>query len=188
MDVDIFQLPTMQQQTWPVRRKPPVKRFDGNLNLTDALFTAFHVSLFAIWPSAFPSRRASWMPRLWRFKGHNVDPGVLRGGIVETITIDKYADPRGSMIATCWRDRIKWRNKAHLSDRVEELQYVPPLFSTWMVLVGPQHTGKRARRKAQRVLLAVLASQQQLAQTQTAATTSLAFGDVQYTGGRIVVT
>lgn len=188
MDVDIFQLPTMHQQVWVVRRKLTVKRFDGNLNLTDALFTAFHVSLFALWPSAFPSRRAQWMPRLWRFKGHNVDPGGLQGSLTENITIDKYADPRGNTIRARWQDRILWRNKAHLSDRVEEIQYVPPLFSIWMHMHGPQHTGKWARRKARRITIAVAMSQQYLVQTQTAATTSPAFGDVRYTGGRIVVT
>lgn len=188
MDVDIFQLPAMYQQVWPIRRKPPVKRFDGNVNLTDATFTAFHVSFFALWPSAFPSRRASWLPRLWRFKGHNVDPGGLQGGLGETITVDKYADPRGNTIAARWHSRMTWRNRSHLSDRVEEIQYVPLLSPSWMQLHGPQHIGKWAQRKAYRTHLATLAGQQHLVQTQTAATTSPAFGDMRYTGGRIVVT
>lgn len=177
----------MAQQVRIVRRKPTVKRFDGNLNLTNALFTAFHESLFALWPSAFPSRRAQWMPRLWRFRGRNVDPGVLRGGIIENVMIDKYADPRGNMITSLWRDRVKWRNKSHLSDRVEEIQYVPLLFPVWMWLGGPQHTGGWARRKAQQISLANI-SAQKLVLTQAQATLSPAFGDVRYTGGRIVVT
>ena len=188
MDVDIFQLPTMHQQVWPVRRKPTVKRFDGNLNLTDALFAAFHESLFAQFGVPPSSRRAFWKPRLWRFKGENVDPGVLQGGIVETITLDKFADPSGSQVASRFRNRLLWRNRPHASDRVEELQYVPLLFPTWMWLHGPQHVRKWARRRAQRAVLAVLMSEQHLVQTQIAATTSPAFGNMRYTGGRIVVT
>ena len=188
MDIDIHQLPTMTQQAWPGRRKPTVKRFDGNVNLTDATFTAFHVSLFALWPSAFPSRRALWKPRTWRFKGRNVDPGGLQGGLAETITIDKYADPRSTAIAACWRDRIRWRNRPYVSDRVEEIQHIPLLFPSWMWLRGPQHKGKWARRKAQRKLIAVIGSQQSLVQTEVDATTSAPLGDIQYTGGSIVGT
>ena len=185
MDVDIFQLPTMHQQVRPARRRRRVKRFDGNLNLTDALFAAFHVSFFALWPSAFPSRRSYWRPRLWRFRGQNVDPGVLQGGIVETITIDKFADPRNAAIATRWRDRLLWRNRSYLNDRVEELQYIPPLFPAWMWLHGPQHRGKWAQRKLWRTMLAVMGGQQCLVQTPTAAATSIALGDVHYTGGGV---
>ena len=188
MDVDIFQLPTMHRQVWPIRRRLTVKRFDGNLNLTDALFTAFHESLFAQWGVPPSSRRAFWKPRLWRFKGDNVDPGVLQGGIVETITLDKFADTLGSRVAGRFCNRLLWRNRSYASDRVEEVQYVPLLFPTWMWLSGPQHAGKWVRRKAQRIRLAVTASNQHLVQTQTAATTSPEYGSVQYTGGRIVLT
>lgn len=187
MDVDIFQLAAMQQQVWPVRRKLSVQHVDGNLNLTDALFTAFHVSFFALWPSTFPSRLALWAPRLWRFTAHNVDPGALQGGIVETITIDKYADSRTTSIAARFRDRIGWRNKVSLSDRVEDIQFVPLLFPTWMWLAGPQHIGKWVRRKAQQRRVAQSGAQA-LVQTQVIATTSPPFGDVRYTGGRIVIT
>lgn len=187
MDIDIFQLPTIHQQVWPIRRKPTVKRFDGNLNLIDALFTAFHESLFAQFGVPPSSRRAFWKPGLWRFKGDNIDPGVLRGGIVENITLDKFADPLGSRVAALFRNHLLWRNRPYVSDRVEELQYVPLLFPTWMWLHGPQHAGKWTRRKAQRTVLAAVAGAQHLVQTQIAATTSPAFGDMRYTGGRIVL-
>ena len=181
-------LPAMFQQVYPTRRKLSPKRYDGNLNLLDATAVAFHVSMWSLWSQAPPSKRAIWKPLLHRFKGNNAAPDVMLGGLVENITIDKYADPRGNTLPRRWCKRTAWRNKAYLADRVEFPTLIPLLFPTWMWLAGPQHTQWRVRIRAWKSYLGLSSVQQQFVQTQAAATTSFPLGNVHYTGGRIVVT
>jgi len=138
-DVDIDRICTMYHQTWPVRRVYDVRHSDGNLNLTDALATAFHVSLWSLWSQAPPSRRAFWEPRLWRFRGYNIDPGALQGGMVETTFVPAWGDVHRGSVASRWRKRVTWRNKSRQSDFMRDVANIGMDFPTWLPFAGPQH-------------------------------------------------
>ena len=181
-DIDVFIWPALAQQAFPRRRKPSPRRDDRNINILDSLATALHVSIWSSWSQAPPSRRALFAPRLWRFRGQNVSPDIFLGGLVENITIDKYADSRTVGIARLWRNRYTFRNKGHYADRVEELAYVPLQFLSYVAESLPRN-GRWARRRAWQKFLGSTSTKQQFIQTQVAATTSFPLGDVHYVGG-----
>lgn len=183
-DIDVSLWPTLYQQTWPVRRKYDVRHVDLNLNLTDALFTALPVMVWAAWDQAPPSRRALWQPRLWRFRGQNVSPDVLLGGLAETITVDKWADMRNAGIAARWRDRWTWRNKSRAADFVQEPANIRVLTLEWLPLIGPQHIRARARIAAWKSYLGMTSAQQQFVQTQAQATIGAGGTEFRFAGGR----
>ena len=183
-DIDVSLWPTLYQQTWPVRRKVDLIHVDNNLNLTDAMFTALPPMVWSAWSQAPPSRRALWRPRLWRFRGQNISPDVLLGGLAETITVDKWADTRNAGISAHWRDRWAWRNKSRASDFVQEPANIRVLTLEWLPLIAPQHIRARARIAAWKSYLGMYSAQQQFVQTDTQATTAHAGTEFRFTGGR----
>ena len=189
MDIDIHILPAMFQQVYPIYSAVRVIRNEGNWNPTDATVTALHVSLWAVWSQIPRSVLSLWASRFYRFKSNSVAPDVVLGGLVENITVDKYADIRGGTISRWWWTRLNWRNKAHLVHSVDILSMHIPLFaSLWMTPLESRHNQWYARIRAWKSLLASSSSRQQFVQTQAAATTSFPLGNVHYIGGRIVVT
>lgn len=183
-DIEIDRIHTMYQQTWPVRRKHHVRQVDLNLNLTDAIFTALPPMVWAAWDQAPPSRRALWRPRLWRFRGQNISPDVLLGGLAENVTVDKWADTRNAGIAARWRDRLSWRNKSRQSDFVQEPANIQIPLLDWLPLIGPQHIRARARILAWQRFLGFRSVQDRLVQTQAQATTSAGGTEFRFAGGR----
>ena len=182
-DIDPFTWPALSQQTFPRRRKPSLRRDgDGNLDLLDTIAAATNVQVWSAWSQAPPSKRAIFAPRLWRFRGQNVSPDIFLGGLVENITIDKYADSRGSRIARLWRKRRTFRNKGHYIDRVEEPTYIPLPFLSYMAY-GLPGNGRWARRMAWQRFLGSVSTKQHLVQTQAQATTSITVGNVNRVGG-----
>ena len=183
-DIDVSLWPTLYQQTWPVRRKYDVRHVDLNLNLTDALFTALPPMVWAAWSQAPPSRRALWAPRLWRFRGQNVSPDVLLGGLAENVTVDKWADMRNAGIAAHWRARLGWRNKSRQSDFVQEPANIQIPLLDWLPLIGPQHIRARTRIAAWKSYLGMVSSQQQFVQRQAQAATGAGTTQFRFAGGR----
>lgn len=187
-DVDIDRICTMYQQTWPVRRVVDIRHVDGNLNLTDATFTAFHVSLFALWTPSPPALARRWWPRRWRFKAHNADPGALQGGLAETTFVPAWGDVHRGAVASRWRRVWQWRNKSRVSDFLTAPASLGDAASIqWVPFGSVQHLQWRARLRAWQGFLGLSSSQQQFVQTQAQATTSVALGDIHYTGGGFVL-
>ena len=186
-DIDIDRICVMYQQTWPAHRKYDVRHTDGNVNLTDATHTALHVSVWSAWSQAPQSRRKIWQPRLWRFKGGNVDPGALQGGMAETTFVPAWSDVHRGAVASLWRKRVQWRNKARASDFTWDVSQIGIDFPSWMPFAGPQHIQWRKRLASWRAYLSMSSAQQQFVQTGAAATTSAPVGNIHYTGGRFVL-
>ena len=145
--IDIQEMVVALQDTPRLKRqRPSIRRADSSLNLLDAQYVeAVHIDAFG----AQPPSRAKWVQWLsWRFRGHNVDPGGLQGGLARgaETTINEWADALTANIAARWHDRRTWRNKAHLSDFVQATSSIGLTTPSWMPFATPRHIKAYHRR------------------------------------------
>ena len=149
-----------------------------------------HVDAFAVQVPRHVEAYERWydIPR----EREAIEIHILQGGVVETVFIDKYDCPWHAAITDLWQPITDWRSREHALAFVGDAAYVADAFLMWYMPDGARHLQALQDHDA----LAWLASIQQAqsganvasdAVTQAIATTSVALGNIHYTGGRLVL-
>ena len=121
-----------------------------------------------------------------------IEISILEGGVVETVFIDKYDCPWHAAITDLWQPIMEWRSREHALAFVGDEAYVADTFLIWYMPDGARHL----EAIHQQAILTWMAGMQQdqsgagvtsSAITATIATTTIDFGNIHYTGGRLVL-
>ena len=149
-----------------------------------------HVDAFAVQVPRHVEAYERWydIPRV----REAIEISILEGGVVETVFIDKYDCPWHAGITDLWQPIMDWRSREHALAFVGDIAYVADTFLIWYMPDGARHL--HALRDAEALLWLASITQGQSgtnvvsdAVTQTIATTSVALGNIHYTGGRLVL-
>ena len=149
-----------------------------------------HVDAFAVQVPRHVEAYERWydIPR----EREAIEIHILQGGVVETVFIDKYDCPWHAAIPDLWQAVMDWRSREQALAFVGDEAYVADTFLVWYMPDGARHL--QVLHNA--AVLSWLASIQQAqsganvvsdAVTDTIATTSVALGNIHYTGGRLVL-
>ena len=117
---------------------------------------------------------------------------ILQGGAVETVFIDKYDCPWHAAITDLWQPSLDWRSREHAVAFVGDEAYVADTFLVWHAPDGARHL-QAIQNQATLEWMASISQEQSGADvvsnavTQTIATTSIALGNIHYTGGGLVL-
>ena len=121
-----------------------------------------------------------------------IEISILEGGVVETVFIDKYDCPWHAAIADLWQPILDWRSREHALAFVGDEAYVADTFLVWHAPDGASHL-QAIQNNAILEWMASISQEQSGADvvsnavTQTIATTSVALGNIHYTGGGLVL-
>ena len=145
-----------------------------------------HVDAFAVAVPRHVEAYERWydIPRVYEA----VEISILEGGVVETVFIDKYDCPWHAAITDLWQPILDWRSREHTVAFVGDEAYVADTFLVWYIPDGARHLMAQMW-KSDTVMGENWSHSRSGAPvlTEIQATTTVALGNIHYTGGRLVL-